>query len=107
MSLTPGPWEWKEGHDILSKGPHPPGPSDGGLYGPNDEPVIFGVWCNTGTADCEASSPENAALVKAAPDLLESLRECRARLEAHQSQTTREIIKRADLAIARAGGWTP
>ncbi len=81
---TPGPWAWHEGHDTIwprgrdGTGPEVVGPSESGLYGPEYQPVVQGFWRNDGVADAEASSPANARLIAAAPDLLAA---CKAALK--------------------------
>jgi len=90
---TPGPWRWLKASSAN-------GPKTDGLYGPNNEPVVEGRWCNDGTADAEPSTPANGALISAAPDLLEALKS----IENDDERIPASIWEMRNAAISKAEG---
>jgi hypothetical protein len=104
---TPGPWIWHQGHDSIWTPKNAVGPSSGGLYGPNYEAVAIGIWRNDGDADCEATTPENARLIAAAPQLLAAVVAASHALKSYAygnsaTDLAEGIAKSCDEAIALA-----
>lgn len=111
---TPGPWHWYDGYDTL--GTALTGKLDtgvlvdfgcaSGLFNADGEAVCVGSSRNDGEADCEATSPANARLIAASPDLLADLKDAaatfRAYAEMHRQKKTPAGDRKARENFAKA-----
>jgi len=114
VAHTPGPWVWHKDdmHDGWS-----------GLFGPNDEPVLWPQRENDGDdgdawfasvedAGEEGLSDDDRALIAAATDTLAALRQVRPLLMyikehgwgLHAAAMAQRVLTAADTAIAKAEG---
>lgn len=94
MNHTPGPWEWAEANMDAAKR----------INGPSGIEVMHVVF--TGNADMKISDAD-AALIAAAPDLLEALKLLLSQADTsdpYEHVTVGKHITRAERAIAKAEG---